>query len=479
MQVSQSNASIDAKNLYESAVICISLSLLIASCIDQGIIGGGIKLFWLASLATVSIFNLGAAVGLYVFSVAIYAVRHYQGWGSVLERPDNFALGIILISYAFTHLRKDFFSRIGYLGIAIGVLVFFALFQMVALSLVTRENFAWFMRMLGLPLILFSMLAGAFLSYKDAREFTKIMMILGTYMAGISILERIGWYSILIPNWIADSTLNVTIGIGRSGGLLLQSEWNGFALGLIFCIILGRFYIDKTSSKLMIFIAGTLSLFAIYFTYTRAAWLAVAFAISLMATKFSPTLKGKYIRGFVIIIAGIFLLGLIGIFPVKMAQERLGDESTISYRIKLWTAGLRMVAQKPVFGHGFGQFKEKVLLFHETEAENVPSRLMGNPVAHNTLIDIVVELGLLGLILYLVIFSMIYLRARKSYAATWGKDSTNWVTAFMLVYLINSQFVVAHEPTNNIIYYSMMGILIGLRSDGIDKRRLVCKSPIR
>jgi hypothetical protein len=471
MQVSQSSTSNQVMmGLYDSIIIYTSFCLLIASSLDPGMMGGLLKLFWLFSLAAVAIFNLGAAVGLYIVSVAIYSVRHYKGWGSILERPDNFALAIILIVCALAHLRKDFFSRLGYLGLAIAALVIYALVQMVGLDLVTRDNFALFMRMLGIPLVLFVMMAGAALSHKDVSEFSKIMMVLGIYMALISAFERIEWYAILIPTWIADPALNVTIGTGRSGGLLLQSEWNGFALGLIFCITLGRLYIDKISNKPLIFMAAIFSLLAIFFTYTRAAWLALLLAILFIAARSAPSLSSRIVRRFAVVTGILCFLGflILAVFPLKMAQTRVIDENTITYRLKLWTAGLRMVAQKPLLGHGFGQFKEQALSFEETGKEVAPDDDQYKPVAHNTLISIIAELGLFGLMLYLGIFFFIYFRARNSCSLIWGPASTVWVTALMLVYLINSQFVVAHESANNLIYYSMMGILVGLQTGTIE-----------
>jgi hypothetical protein len=465
MQISQISTSAQEMRLSESIIIFTSFCLLVVSTLDQGMMGGLLKLCWLFSLAAITIFNLGAAVGLYIVSAAIFSVRHYPRWGSILERPDNFAMAIILIEYAFLYLRKDIFSRVGYLALAIGALLIYGLAQMAVLDLITRENFAWFMRMFGIPLIFYLMMAGASLSEKDADVFIKIMMALGLYMAIISIFERMGWYAIMIPPWIGDSTVNGIIGTGRSGGLLLQYEWNGLALGLIFCIILA--YADKATNMLWIFLSEMIILLAIFFTYTRGAWLAVLFAILFMAFRSAPSLKSKLVRRFAIIIGILcFLVFMVlAVFPSKMALSRISDEASITYRFKLWTVGLRMVAQKPLLGHGFGQFREKFQTYYDYGGEvPPPDSTFIKPVAHNTLIEIVTELGIFGLMLYLSIFFMIYFKAKHSCSLIWGPGGTTWLTAFMIVYLINIQFIAAYEPTNNLIYYGMLGILAGLQN---------------
>src|SRR5215472_5870100 len=78
------------------ALMYLSLLLLLLSTIPAGAVGNAITLAWLASVAVLAFLNAGAACGLYIASVALYGILHFTGWGSIFERPDNYALPILL-----------------------------------------------------------------------------------------------------------------------------------------------------------------------------------------------------------------------------------------------------------------------------------------------------------------------------------------------------------------------------------------------
>ena len=85
---------------YGHIVMYLSLVLLLISCVDDNFAGSVSKIVWLVSFVAISIINVGAALGVYIASAAIYSVRHYDGIGSVFQRPDNIALGRKKISGA-------------------------------------------------------------------------------------------------------------------------------------------------------------------------------------------------------------------------------------------------------------------------------------------------------------------------------------------------------------------------------------------
>ena len=297
---------------------------------------------------------------------------------------------------------------------------------------------------------------------EEFKAFLSVMMVLGLYMAGISIMERLGFYSYIIPGWIGDPSLNETIGSGRSGGLLLQSEWTGFALSLIYCLILGHVFLKATRNHLTESIAIGLCIIGIFLTYTRAAWLSVACATLLLIFKsYQLGDWGKTKRIAIICIALISIV-FIALFPNKTARERVTDIGTVYFRLNLWTAGLRMAAHKPLFGYGFGQFQENVVAYQSPSGEIPYNEIQEGTVAHNTFISIMVEQGLVGFTIYMLIFCLICLKGIQSISLEWPKDGPLWLISFIVVYIINIQFVVAYDPTTNFIFYGTMGFIAGL-----------------
>lgn len=448
--------------LSERTFIWISVALLFVSCVDISFVGNIAKLFWLISLALVSVMNFGAGFGIYVASVAIYNPMHVWGGQSIFDRLDNFGLILILLIFVFTRLRKGFLSGARYLIVIISFYILFTLLQAQIHGQLTWYNLAQFLRMFGLPFTIFLVLLIASPSLREIRSFSAVMLILGAYMAIVSILERLGMYSIIIPPWIGNPNLNGTIGTGRSGGPLLQSEFNGFALGLIYCIILGMTYVDRSRYALLKYAMCLLCVIGIFFTYTRAAWAAAALASFFLFARPSSVVGSSGIKRFAFFAIPILLASFLILFPSKEGRERAGDIGTIHYRINLWAAGLSMAAQKPFFGHGIGQF-ERSVSDYQVSTNLAPEMIIPEQGTgtHNVFLNVLIEQGVLGLMLYLSIILQIYLIARASARANWPKEGSAWVFVFTIVYFVNAQFVNIHEPVTNLIYFGTMGMMAG------------------
>jgi len=81
--------------------------------------------------------------------------------------------------------------------------------------------------------------------------------------------------------------------------------------------------------------------------------------------------------------------------------------------------------------------------------------------AHNTVLNVLVELGAIGLFLYLGALVALYRRAKTAAVQFWGRDGAVWVAVFFGVYFLQAQFAFAHEPTTNQIFFGTMGALAG------------------
>jgi O-antigen ligase len=145
---------------------------------------------------------------------------------------------------------------------------------------------------------------------------------------------------------------------------------------------------------------------AIGMTGSRGGLLAsiVALAIvPLSMTRLSPGRLG-------ITIAMLFLSGGLAVayVPEKIV-ERLATTSTevedlrLGGRFKLWKAGIRALPEHPFLGFGTAGFIRAVS----------PQLGSASQVAHNSFISVLVEQGLIGLILYLLMFAAAYRAVRR------------------------------------------------------------------
>ena len=441
----------------------LSFALLLLSTLPDEAASGVIKLLWLASVAVLTLLNAGAAFGVYIASVAVYAVLHFSGWGSVFERPDNYAMLIVTGGLtARTLMRRAQTPFLNRTTLAIAAFVGYGLLQGVALGIMDRTAFAWYMRMFGLPLAMFVLLWQYGFDAVELRALVRALFVVAAYSALVSIVERFGWYDHIVPVWIGDPRLNwFMVTSGRSGGLVMQPEWNGLALSLIYCLTILWARLLDPAQRRVAQVVGALCLIGIFFTYTRAAWLSTAIASLVLLFRPSENPAATRLKRLAVV-AGALVFGVgLALARGSTAQSRLSDSNEVYFRLNLWEAGLHMAAERPLIGIGFSTFGDAVADYQSDMTIGPTTDIRETPV-HNTLLAVQVELGAVGLLLYIAVLVSVFRRARAAVARVWGKEGTIWVAVFAAVYFLQAQFANAHEPTTNQIFYGLMGALAGL-----------------
>lgn len=441
----------------------LSLVLLLLSTLPIEPASGAIKLLWLASVAVLTLLNAGAAYGVYVASVALYAVLHFTGWGTVFERPDNYAMVVVTGGLtARTLMRRPQTPLVNRATLVIAAFIGYGLVQGVVLGIMDRTAFAWYMRMFGLPLVMFVLLSQYGFDAVELRSFIRVLFVVGAYTALVSIVERFGWYDHVIPVWIGDPKLNwFMVTNGRSGGLLMQPEWNGLAMSLIYCLAILWSRLLQPAHRRVAQGVSALCLVGIFFTYTRAAWIATTMASLVLLLRPSATQAATQIKRLAFAAAAlVFAVGLL-LARGSTAQSRISDSNEVYFRLNLWEAGLHMAAERPLIGSGFATFSDNVADYQYDMTIGPNTDIRETPV-HNTLLAVQIELGAVGLLLYVGVLLGVYRRARDRAASIWGTEGKIWVTVFAAAYFLQAQFANAHEPTTNLILYGMMGILAGL-----------------
>jgi len=149
--------------------------------------------------------------------------------------------------------------------------------------------------------------------------------------------------------------------------------------------------------------AWVVGLVALGFTYVRGAWLAFAVGVGGVALS---TWKGNR-RVFAL----AAILGLVTLLGVGLAyRSRIDDERDDSTRDRLimLRAGLRMVGDHPLTGIGVGQVKH----LYPVYAPDAPRRRTSH--LHDTPLQILVERGVPGLLLWGWIFAAFFYRAGRT-----------------------------------------------------------------
>jgi O-antigen ligase len=202
-------------------------------------------------------------------------------------------------------------------------------------------------------------------------------------------------------------------------------------------------------------------------SYTRAAWLACAFASLVLFWRPSATRAKTRLKRFSVVAASALLIVTLALLPDTTARQRIGDSGTVLFRFNLWEAGVGMVVDRPLFGSGFGSFGGNIADYQQNMTVGAPTKFSASP-SHNTLLNVLVELGLIGMVLYVGTLVVMLRWARAAALQRWGPEGAVWATVFFGVYVIQAQFAFAHEPTTNQIFSGVLGAVAGL----------LCRDPV-
>jgi O-antigen ligase len=455
---------VPARPAYEGFFGLLLVAVMLLSTLDDAALAPLGRGLLLGCFALLAIVNVGAALGVYIGAALLFSLSISSGQFSWVQRPDNFALLFLTFYLVAGRCFTRSAGRFGSTAVAVALLLLTTVTHLVALVGVEWYWLAWFARMFAIPLGLFVLLRRAALSPGEVRALLLIAAVLGVYLAAVTLLEVLGGYDLIIPRWLADPEVNPYFGSPRVGGVEMQPEWNALDISLGLCVLLLHLMQRRTPLRTGWLAGAGLCLVAIYFTYTRGAWLGLLFAgVPLLWQRTAA--RAVTLRRRVLFVTGVvgfaaFLL----FFPTEILEGRASDSGTMYFRLSIWLAGLGLVAHHPLFGVGFGQFGSHIGSFLQ-EVAWIPSTFgpKGGTIAHNTLLSVAAELGLVGLALYVLAVAGVYLSARAAAGAAWGRQGQTWVTGYTLVYHINVQFITAHWLSSNILYFGVMGAIAGMR----------------
>ncbi len=453
---------------YEGALGLVLVAVLLLSTLDEtalATVGRGLALVGFAFLTLV---NIGAAAGVYMAAALLFSEHHFAGQGSWVERPDNYALLILVVYLILGRSFGRSAGAFGRTGAAVVLLLLAAVAHLVALIGLSPEQLSWFMRMFGIPLGMFVLLRRAALREREVRAALLVVSAAGVFAAVETVLEASRLYTIIVPRWVVDPDFNPGLGEPRIGGIPMQPEWNALVISLAFCVLLLRLDRQHPLARAAWLGGGTLCLLGVYLTYTRGAYLGLLMGGVPFFWQRSSARGVTVRRRIMFLVAAIGFAVFILFFPSEVLRSRTEDVGTVYFRFNVWIAGLTMVANHPIMGVGFGQFGSQVGGYiREVASIPVSAGLASSgTIAHNTFLSVAAELGLTGLALYIFILIGGFKAASSAAGTVYGLRGQTWVAGFTIVYLVNVQFITAHELTPNLMYFGIMGAIAGMRLPG-------------
>jgi tetratricopeptide (TPR) repeat protein/O-antigen ligase len=225
-------------------------------------------------------------------------------------------------------------------------------------------------------------------------------------------------------------------------------------------------------------------------THTRSAWLGF-FVASIFVAFFLATHQVSIIlrnRKWLIFLAGLLFLvmfypvrverqGERKVMVVKLAIEKvksLTDFKQMAYvqRFLIWQAAYSMFKERPLLGHGWGNF-EIIYPFHQGKYLEIkkysPFRTHANN-AHNEILEVVSQTGIVGLGIYIwlfILFFKIVIDSYKKLNIEYDKTVVLGLLASIFGMLIDNLLNVSlHFPMPALLFWISMGLTMGICQRG-------------
>lgn len=204
-----------------------------------------------------------------------------------------------------------------------------------------------------------------------------------------------------------------------------------FLVPLLFGLYFSKKHVPLVQAILFAMIA--INFIALYFSYTRAAWLSIVAALGVW-------LVIKLRIKFSILAGTAIILGLVAYFSWTSIEQSLAknksehttenfekrlqsaanvttDASNLE-RINRWTCALDMFAERPVFGFGPGTYAFEYARFQRPENLTIISTNFGTGGnAHSEYLSPLAEMGFLGFLAFLALVSAIFYQGITLYIA--------------------------------------------------------------
>lgn len=202
----------------------------------------------------------------------------------------------------------------------------------------------------------------------------------------------VGWFApqMLPPHWV-----------GRLGERTVGTFNNPavFTSTLLFLtLLLVHLGMQRAAwlARLAGIVALSLAYLSVFLSFSRGSWLGATFVwIGLLVIY--PRLMVRWTA--VALAVMLILAGTLLVTEISWATTRLGDRDTAAGRVLSGATSIRMILERPWFGWGFGTYD----IYDEQFKTRVGDlAIRPQETSHNTYLLITAEMGLVGLVLYLL-----------------------------------------------------------------------------
>ncbi|MBU1446267.1 O-antigen ligase family protein [Patescibacteria group bacterium] len=306
-----------------------------------------------------------------------------------------------------------------------------------------------------------------FVLYKNFKRNEDIEISMYAYSASALLLAFWGFYQAISGNYV---TIDA-----RISGPFESANYLAMYIAPVFVYLTTRFIQTFLSEKvetadmkwnaleLRIYIAFMLFFLFIALILTQSyggilAALGALFLYIIYERFNSNREKNKSFLNKLIVI--IILIGFAGgvmaaalNLPKFQNLTKLNEHTSIGTRVEIWTVGVKLIQENPLFGIGLGEFAER----YELQAEELLGKIPYEKVrlhSHNTLIETWLNSGLLGVISLTWIVVLTYMQIKK--------PASNYRRNLMLACLVMLTYIMLHGVLDVQIWKNDLALIFWL-----------------
>lgn len=322
------------------------------------------------------------------------------------------------------------------------------------------------------PFVVFIFAKNYITSEKDVTLLFQVLFFFGIYLCIISFFEYVNLRQYVFPRYINDPEIS-TLHLERARGPFLNAAFNGVAILIGF--ISGLHLLQNKTGFARFFHLAALFMFfpAVFFTLTRSVYLGLILTLVIFLAWYkTPVSKWRMIS---LPLAVVLILG-VAYSPRLLSTERreggVLQVQEVDIRFALLQRSYHLFTLQPLTGVGLAQFIPASVT---TRSGKIPfiTEEAGTQFQHNHLLGVATELGLPGILTYLILVILILRRLRQlagkmPETGIMGNNLRIVILAIWCVYLNNNLFV---EPSNALFVNAAPFLFAGL-VDGLYTRSM-------
>ncbi|MHB1391465.1 MAG: O-antigen ligase family protein [Thermoleophilia bacterium] len=205
--------------------------------------------------------------------------------------------------------------------------------------------------------------------------------------------------------YIEEVVKTPSVGVHRIGSTLAHPvAYAGYLVQAIPFCILAAIKTRSRTGRIFAIVTTCLAALALFLTYSKGSWIVAL--LMLLAGVIYLFRRWRHVALVVFIVIVLVLSGLVGLFWQQIHTEAsVRTDTSVEYRMAAWRGAVAGIREHPLVGVGLGAGQNELLLRADPEWVKVSA---GRMAVDNYYLNILLEEGLVGALLWLVVLGLIF-----------------------------------------------------------------------